>query len=616
MLKSLNKRYAILIIIVVSTVIYLGTLLNGFVLDDKYQVLANPWITDFSHIPEILTSTVWAFKESFATTDYYRPVMFLPYLVEYALFGFEPWGWHLVNIILHSLNGILVFLIASELMSMKAATGSSALVTGDPGLSADGARINAIIFPLASALLFAIHPVNSEVVSWVAGGTELSYTLFFLLSFYLYTLVEPRSGTVDHGGLNEQARRFSLVSPFYILSLVSFLVAVFSKEAAIVLPLFIIIYDYLRIDGKRELRRLRFKAYPAYFVVAAFYLLMRFHAIGQVVVHSLYSEDLLVLAANILPIAVEYLKLLFFPLKLTHYHFFIPAESLTEPMIIYSLIIIGIAVFVLYRLSRHIVAAPFLISLIIIPLIPTLYLLFFHDRNNPLAFYSERYLYLPSVGFSILVCSILMRFVLRGRRRRAYAVAIALLTLFLLGGVRTVARSFEWKNDLTIWASSIERFPQNYLAHFHYSDVYRESGDIQSALFELRESVRLEPDFKVSHLRLANLYYSIARGDEALIEFKEVLRIDPSNSVAYQSIGMIYMDWGRWSKAIEQLEMALSLASTTNQKVAIKNALGVSFARVGKMKRTRKELYEALELDPQNKETLQNIKFLDSMPPL
>ena len=608
MLKSINKKIAILIIIAVSTTLYLPTLLNGFVLDDKYQVLANPWITDFSHIPELLTSTVWAFKESFAQTDYYRPVMFLPYIVEHALFGFESWGWHLVNIILHSLNAVLVFLIAGTLMSMKrgALRGAQGIeIQGELGI---GANTSGSIFPLASALLFALHPVNSEVVNWVAGGTELTYTLFFLLSFYLYTLVDKRSKN------GEGELGFSFTSPFYILSLISFFVAAFSKEAAIVLPFFIILYDYLRYDGDRKLGRLNITAYPAYFVIALFYLLMRFKAIGEVVVHHLYSDDLAVLTANILPVIVEYLKLLFFPLKLSHYHFFLPAERLLEAKIIFALFVVVVTVLILYRLTRKITFAPFLIALIIVPMIPTLYLLFFHDRENPLAFYSERYLYLPSVGFVILVSIVLMRFVIGGGRKRARMVGVAFLLVLVLGGVRTILRSFEWKSDMTLWSATVQRFPENYLARYHFSDIYRENGDIEGAQAQLSEAVRIAPDFKGSHQKLGNLYYSIGKSDEALVEFKEVLRIDPKSSMASFSIGIIYMDRDRWNEAAGELERAQETVLVDIQRVKIKNALAVSYARTGNMKRTREILYEALELDPENDETLRNIEFLDSVP--
>ncbi len=599
-MNSLNKKSAIIIIAIVSAVIYLGTLFNGFVLDDTYQVLDNPWVMDFSYLPDILTSTVWAFKESFEATDYYRPVMYLAYLVEYHIFGFDAWGWHLVNIILHSINAILVFLIAAAFMNRSVFAGG------------DGAKkaleLNPLFFPLVSALIFAVHPVNSEVVSWIAGGTELTYTLFFLLSFYLYT----RAASEIKDGAEPGA--FPLRSFTYILSLVCFLVAAFSKEAALVLPFFIILYDFIRGGFGQAPRRKNFKAYPAYFIILIFYLLMRLNAIGEAVAQSLYSEEFAVLSANILPIAVEYLRLFFYPVGLSHYHFFTPATSLTEPTIVFSVVVLAIVALGVYNFLRRIPFAIFLVLLIIVPLVPTLYLLFFHNTNNPLAFYSERYLYLPSVGFSILISSVLMRIASLGdTQRRANVLCLVVSFLIVLGGARTVLRSLEWKDDLTLWTSTIKRFPENYHARYHFSDVLRERGDDERALKELKESVRLEPDFHGSHHRLGLLYATLNRPSEAYSEFREVVRIDPENSSAYYNLGIIYMDRGDWVKALEELQMALRYAPTTGRKVGIRNALAVSFARTGRMKEAKRELEEALRLDPGDIETLENIKGIDSI---
>lgn len=606
--QSLNKNLALILIIIVSAVIYLGTLLNGFVLDDVYQVLDNPWVTDPGHLPDILTSTVWAFRESFEATDYYRPVMYLAYLAEYRVFGFSAWGWHLVNIILHSINGILVFLIAGAFMNWGALAGRDGIAAKGHSQILQGLKLNPLIFPLASALIFAVHPVNSEVVSWVAGGTELTYTLFFLLSFYFYMLATSK---VEDSAPSEA---FPLSSPFYILSLVSFFAAAFSKEAALVLPFFIILYDYLRGGAGPALRRLNLKAYPAYFAILLFYLLMRLSAIGEVVAQSLYSDDLVVVSANILPIAVEYLKLLFLPIKLSHYHFFTPATSLGDPLILVSVVVIAIAAVTSYCFVRQIRFASFLVLLIIVPLVPTLYLLFFHNADNPLAFYSERYLYLPSVGFSILFCSVLKRIAGKGEsRNRIYVLYIVFAVLIVLGSVRTVLRSFEWKDNITLWTSTIERFPENYLARYHISDILRERGDEESALNELKESIRLEPDFHGSHHRLGLLYASMGLYDDAYAEFREVVRIDPENTNALYNLGVIYMDRGVWDKAAKELQRALGYTLITGQKVKIMNALAVSFARAGRMKEARAELEEALKLAPEDRDTLENIRFFETL---
>src|SRR3989339_482484 len=112
-----SKSVAIAIILIVSFCVYANTIPNEFVYDDENQGLDNPWIKDVRNIPEIFFSNVWAFIPELHVSNYYRPLMHLIYMAEYHIFGLKPWGWHLVNIIFHAINGIMVFLIAVTLLN-------------------------------------------------------------------------------------------------------------------------------------------------------------------------------------------------------------------------------------------------------------------------------------------------------------------------------------------------------------------------------------------------------------------------------------------------------------------------------------------------------------------
>ena len=107
-------KYAFIAVALVMAVLaYVNALPNGFVYDDEAQVLDNLWIRDVKQIPEIFLSDVWGFEKSFPVSNYYRPVMHIIYMLDYYVFGLKPWGFHLVNILFHSANTLLVFLITS-----------------------------------------------------------------------------------------------------------------------------------------------------------------------------------------------------------------------------------------------------------------------------------------------------------------------------------------------------------------------------------------------------------------------------------------------------------------------------------------------------------------------
>jgi 4-amino-4-deoxy-L-arabinose transferase-like glycosyltransferase len=228
------------IVIAIAFAVYSNALSNGFVYDDGYQILQNPWITDAKYIPEIFSKNVWGFRQNDSITNYYRPMMHLIYMFNYHIFGLKPWGFHLVNIFLHAGCSVLVFLIVLRLLR----------------ISPSSASVSSMAPPFIAALLFATHPIHTEAVTWVAGLTDVSCTFFYLLSFYFYI---RSTGSI------------LLMKGTYLLSIASFFLAALCKEIALTLPLILVVYDYA--SRRDEVAFPSFlKKYVPYFVVAGGYL--------------------------------------------------------------------------------------------------------------------------------------------------------------------------------------------------------------------------------------------------------------------------------------------------------------------------------------------------------
>jgi 4-amino-4-deoxy-L-arabinose transferase-like glycosyltransferase len=167
---SSSKPAALAIILAVSFGVYFNALFNGFVYDDRYLILQNPWIRDARHIPDIFLTNIWAFQGEGASS-YYRPILHLIYMVDYHIFGLRPWGFHLSKILFHAGNSLLVFFTASTIINRH--------MGGDTDT-----KTPQVYIPFVAALLFAIHPIHTEAVT--VGTTEVSLAFFYLLSFYLY----------------------------------------------------------------------------------------------------------------------------------------------------------------------------------------------------------------------------------------------------------------------------------------------------------------------------------------------------------------------------------------------------------------------------------------------
>ncbi len=150
---------------------YGNTLMNGFVYDDDQQILLNPYIKSWHYLPQIFTTTVWSFVGAAGATNYYRPMMTFTFLVLWQTFGDLPFGYHLFNIVLNALVVLAVYYAGRELFRDRS--------------------IAAI-----AAFLFAVHPIHTETVCWIAAVPDLEATLFLLVAFRAYTKISsPFNGS-------------------------------------------------------------------------------------------------------------------------------------------------------------------------------------------------------------------------------------------------------------------------------------------------------------------------------------------------------------------------------------------------------------------------------------
>jgi len=147
--------------------VYVNTLENDFIHDDKHEILENPWIKDTKFIPNFFLSHSWGFRDPTVASNYYHPLRLIVYTIQYRLFGTQPFGYHLTNVIIHTMVTVMVFLISISLFKQIF-------------------NERAILFPAAASLLFAVHPIHTEAVAWISGIAELLMSLFGLLSFFIY----------------------------------------------------------------------------------------------------------------------------------------------------------------------------------------------------------------------------------------------------------------------------------------------------------------------------------------------------------------------------------------------------------------------------------------------
>jgi tetratricopeptide (TPR) repeat protein len=518
-------------------------------------------IRDARRIPEIFLSDMWAFKGQEAG-NYYRPMFHLFYMIDYHIFGLRPWGFHLTKILFHMGSSLFVFLMGTTIISRYGGGNTK--------------TYNEYI-PFAAALLFATHPIHTEAV---LGITEVSLAFFYFLSFYLYVKADVRGRGVP------------------VSSLVFFFLAALSKETALTLPILLIAYDYcFKRDSisrlKLETLYLLLKRYLPYLVVAGIYLILRTYALEgfapRMVHPGLSGYEYFI---NVFPLFAQYLGKLILPVNLNAAYVFHPIHSLLEWKGIMSVTVTLCFILVLYLARDRNRVVFFSLLLVLIPLLPAFYIPALGEHT-----FAERYLYIPSAGFVIIVsmglCGIASLDALRGR-----AVPIMLSVVFVITApysVGTIKRNPVWKNNLTLWSDTVKKSPDGFIPHYNLGHAYGKEGLTDKAIEEYKLAISLKPGFADAHNNLGVAYYNKGMIDGAIVEYKEALRLKPDYADAHNNLGAVYISQGRIDEAIEEYRVALRL-KPDNAKAH--NNLGALYASQSRIDEAIEELIKAVRLGP------------------
>lgn len=556
------RRYTPFIIIaVVTAAVYSGVWSGGFLRDDFPVITENPWITGPSHIPEIFSSTLWAFYQGdfiTGTSNYYRPVMHLLLMGSYSLFGLEPAGYHGVNLAFHILNAFLVFLIASAVTRKDAESAGSGFA----------------FLPFAAALIFALHPASAEPVVWVAAIGELSFTFFFMLAFYLFILNGQGKGTV-----------------FYIVALLIYSIALFSKETATVIaPLFIL---YGVAEGRGVVSSVKRGA--PFLVAAGIFVLIRSSIVGPLSAEHAMGGFQYIL--SVVTLAAQYTGKLLFPFGIKLYYPFHAPSSIADIMTheLGVLIIAAVlSVVWLARSSSRKWVAFFLLWIGFALAPPVLMVKYIQGEWV----FASRYLYFSIAGLSILTAFGLSR-ALKGRQLKAAHAALLLIVLIPFA-VESFRSGGFWKDEFSFWRKAAEDAPMSPTTHASLGVAYAGKMMYAEAIREYELALKIAPDSAGVYSNLGVAYYNLKNMDKAVEMFTRALSYAKDEAKASglnMKIGLLYLEKGAPERAIAHFERA---ASNGQADANLFNFLGIAYARTGQMDRAYGAFSEAVRLDPQN----------------
>lgn len=529
-----NSRWetvSIIFLVLSSVAIYLNSLGGEFVFDDNHFIVNNMWIRSWKHIPDILFSPVFASlpedQIGKADPNFYRPGFHLFLMLGYAISGLKPWGYHIVNIIIHAANVVLLFFISKPLVT-GVSSGDSPGASSGASYDTRAAYQNRLL-ALLPALIFAVHPIHAENVAFISGINVLGLAIFYLLSFYLYTKERM------------------------ILSAIAFFLAILTKETAITLPILLFVYD-LKIKKKPWLP-LGFWIKRFMPIVVAFitYFAIRLYSLGAMVPTE--SERILtpyLYIINLLPLIGKIFRKLLLPYDLAFYVYQMsaPLTSLVDIRAILLLILIIVLAFIVIR-TRHSRPKIFLCALwITLPLVPVLF--FGWVQGAPV--YADRFLYIPCAGYSILVGLLVSMTIkkldekIRAKEAKKslynnskIAVALFMLSALIILSIWTIKRNIVWRNQLTLIADTLQKAPNYALFRFLYTRELSKRGMIDEAIKEARIAIEANYSSPNLHNNLGVLYGKKNLFHEAMAEFEIALKLDPQYDVAKENLSKAKM---------------------------------------------------------------------------
>jgi tetratricopeptide (TPR) repeat protein len=567
---GVNPLLSVALLVVLCLIIYYNSLSNGFVYDDFGVIVENKYLKQPGHFLSSLFNHSY-FKIAGLEASY-RPVATLSYFLLYTIAELDPFYYHLASLLLHILNAVLVYWLAHLILKNQL----GALIAG---------------------LLFASHPALSEAVNCIDFNDDPLAALFFLLT--LITYIRLKAEYVSSG-----IKAYSLALFFYFLGLLS-------KEMAITLPAIVLLYDVVLRGGERDritiqhvLNTLKKRVYfySGFVAVSLFYLSLRFFIFYPPAGYLKSSHGSLVERLIYLPGHIfSFIKLAIFPLNLSaDYVFSYPNSFFDGSNLLGFAGVMGLAglSFIVYRYSKVVF---FGIWWFLITLFPVSNLV---EIYNPFA---ERYLYIPIIGFCLVVPTVIDGVVRKWFTRPATATVATLLPVLVVVGLystATIVRNPDWQSNFVLWSKTLESTPDSLVGHGGLGMAYLKRGMLNEAQQEFETAIKLYPDHAKSYYNLGVVYHQKGDLKKAMENFKRSVKLNPDLTRAHFNLATLHAKQGSMDLAIRHY---VKVTELDPEIIEAHYNLGLAYATQGKLKWAISEWEKVLQLDPHHRSAGNNL---------
>jgi protein O-mannosyl-transferase len=566
----MRTKTSILLLIFIGLLLYLNSLFNSFLGDDFLQIVDNSQVHSFRNIFHFFAGSTYESGGSDKLSGlFYRPVMLTFFSLIYSIFGLNPSFFHLIQILFHITNSVLLFLFYRSFFKNTASFFISAI--------------------------FLVHPVNNEAVVYIANLQE---TLFFFFGMIGLLMIQKSTNNVKN----------------HLLTAFMFLLSLLSKETGMLFLIVSLIFCKFYIPKKLK------SIFLITIIVTSMYLILRYPVahmhLAQGSVTPLYNASLSIKVLNMPAIFVYYLKTFFYPLQMGSHHFWmIRGMNYSQyfiPLVISFLFLSGLVIsgVILYKKKSKIFIHYLFFSFWFI------LGMLLHIQIIPLdVTVADRWFYFPIVGLLGVITILLMQLKFRGLFLRKVSIA-GLVFLLLLLSLRTFERNFDWKDELTLFGHDIKTTQQNFFLNNSYATALISDEQFEKAkpyviasLYEFPYYANLnnmaiilvsEKNFKEAKIYLskaaqgsrnyvvyenyANFLLAYDNLNEASVFTKKSLQVFPSDAKLHLILSKIYYVQRNKAAALQEAKTAYELSKKIEYKYVLDSI------RKNKLKNPRKNV--------------------------
>ncbi|MGZ6291132.1 MAG: tetratricopeptide repeat protein [Syntrophales bacterium] len=527
----------------------------------------------------------WAFTTSHA--GYWQPLTWLSFAMDYQLFGLHAGGYHIVNLLFHTVNSLLLFLILSR---MTHALWKSAFV----------------------AALFALHPIHVESVAWIAERKDVLSAFFWMLTMGSYVFYVEKPGVKK-----------------YLLTLFFFALGLMAKPMLVTLPFVLLLLDYWPLgrirfnhssdvpkisESKKEKKRARkissqakgkelspsdqsllwqrlwpvFREKVPFFALSAISSIVT--AIGQQEVGAMESLEILPIGARIGNALISYMRYIgmtIYPHGLAVFYPHAGTPPLWEVLLTAAFVLIATLVIIRWAAKMPYLAMGWLWYLgTLVPVIGII--------QVGMQSMADRYTYIPVIGLFVATAWAVPD-IARNWRYRQYILTAGALIVFSALMFSTWMQVKYWQNSITLFEHAIQVTDNNYLAHNNLGVALSDAGKKEEAMAHYREAIRIKPSYENAYFNLGNNLSAQGRTDDAVLYYQEALRLRPNYAKAHNNLARLLISKNMFKEAIGHFQEALKTEPTN---AGMHYNLGIAWMSIDHFEDAIGQFQEAVRINP------------------